>query len=198
MQTTHWPIQCHLTPCHSSLASSIPSLSQSSTPTGQALRSAWEPFNDFGQLDDTAHSETTNKDTHTHAEKERDRGITTTNSSGWSTAWPLMDASDRSIADAMAINCCVSRAPPEAASTRVEIGQKFNIFACVQSKRERKGRGGGASSTARGQARATAATALAFLAHFSVNKRADAALLCCIFECCPRAQCHHFHHWHRL
>lgn len=29
-------------------------------------RAAWQPFNDFGQLDDTAHSETTSKDTHTH------------------------------------------------------------------------------------------------------------------------------------
>lgn len=141
MQTTHWPIQCHLTPCHSTLTSSIPFLSQSSTAAGQALRAAWEPFNDFGQLDDTAHSETSNKDiyTHPHTHAERDDGITTTNSSGWSTAWPLMDASDRSIADAMAINCCVSRAPPDAASTRVEIGQKFNIFACVQSEREQKG-----------------------------------------------------------
>lgn len=81
----------------------------------------------------------TRTSTHTHTHAERDDGITTTNSSGWSTAWPLMDASDRSIADAMAINCCVSRAPPEAASTRVEIGQKFNIFACVQSEREQKG-----------------------------------------------------------
>lgn len=73
MQTTHWPIQCHLTPCHSSLTSSIPFLSQSSTAAGQALRAAWEPFNDFGQLDDTAHSETSNKDIHTHTHTCRER-----------------------------------------------------------------------------------------------------------------------------